>query len=427
ITPHGRELSGLGTHPRIGHMLLRARALGHGAATCALAALLEERDILRSDGGPTDPDMHWRLEIVLAGERSEQHGHQVDRDRLARVREIAREWRRELGLPAGAAKGESSSAGLLLSFAYPDRIGQRRSGQAGRFLLRNGQGAATVDPAMGLAEWIVAADLDGDRRESRIWRAATLTREEIEVHHAEAITTEEEIEWDEAAGAVVARSCRRLGAVVLSATPLRDPPPDLVAGVLLEAIAREGIGRLPWSDAASQLRQRLAFLHLLDGEWPDVSDGALQARLGEWLGPLVVGLRRREQVAGLDLAPALGTLITWEQKAKLDQLAPTHIEVPSGSRIPIDYSDPLAPVLAVRLQEVFGWTRTPTVAGGRVPLTLHLLSPARRPVQVTRDLAGFWRTTYFDVKKDLKGRYPRHSWPDDPLSAVATRRAKPRS
>jgi ATP-dependent helicase HrpB len=351
----------------------------------------------------------------------------VDRDRLARVREIAREWRKELGLPATAPKGEASVAGLLLSFAYPDRIGQRRSGQAGRFLLRNGQGAATVDPALGLAEWIVAADLDGDRRESRIWRAATLTREEIEFHHAEAIATAEEIEWDEAAGAVVARSCRRLGAVVLSATPLRDPPPDRVAAALLDAMAREGIGRLPWNDAAGQLRQRLAFLHLLDVEWPDVSDVALLARLGEWLGPRLVGLRRREQVARVDLASALGALLTWEQKAKLDQLAPTHIEVPSGSRIPIDYSDPLAPVLAVRLQEVFGWTRTPTVAGGRVPLTLHLLSPARRPVQVTRDLAGFWRTTYFEVRKDLKGRYPRHPWPDDPLTAIPSRRAKPRS
>jgi ATP-dependent helicase HrpB len=332
-----------------------------------------------------------------------------------------------LGLPATAPKGEASVAGLLLSFAYPDRIGQRRSGQAGRFLLRNGQGAATVDPALGLAEWIVAADLDGDRRESRIWRAATLTREEIEVHHAEAITTDEEIEWDETVGGVVARSCRRLGAVVLSTTPLRDPSPDRVAGVLLGTIAREGIGRLPWSDAARQLRQRLAFLHLLDVEWPDVSDVALLARLGEWLGPRLVGLRRREQVAGVDLASALGALLTWEQKAKLDQLAPTHLEVPSGSRIPIDYSEPLAPVLAVRLQEVFGWTRTPTVAGGRVPLTLHLLSPARRPVQVTRDLAGFWRTTYFEVMRELKGRYPRHHWPDDPLTAIPTRRAKPRS
>ncbi len=427
ITAHGRELSGLGTHPRIGHMLLQSRALGHGPAACGLAALLEERDILRSDGGPTDPDMQWRLEIVLAGDRSNLHGHQVDRDRLARVREIARDWRRELGLPVGAPRGEASAAGLLLSFAYPDRIGQRRSGQAGRFLLRNGQGAATVDPALSLVEWIVAADLDGDRRESRIWRAATLTREEIEHHHAEAIATEEEIEWDEAARAVVARSCRRLGAVVLSATPLRDPSPDRVAAALLDAIAREGIGRLPWSDAASQLRRRLTFLHRLDPEWPDVSDSTLLARLGEWLGPRLVGLRRWEQVAGIDLASALGGLLTWEQKAKLDQLAPTHIEVPSGSRIPIDYSDPLAPVLAVRLQEVFGWTRTPTMAGGRVPLTLHLLSPARRPVQVTRDLAGFWRTTYFEVKKDLKGRYPRHYWPDDPLTAIPTRRARPRS
>jgi len=427
ITPHGRELSALGTHPRIGHMLLRARAMGHGPAACALAALLEERDILRSDGSPTDPDMQWRLEIVLSGAPSDPHGQQVDPDRLARVREIAREWRRELELPARAPVGEANLAGLLLSFAYPDRIGQRRSGQAGRFLLRNGQGAATTDPVLGLAEWIVAADLDGDRRESRIWRAAPLTLAEIEAEYAEAMVIEEEIEWNESAGAVVARRCRRLDALVLSATPLRDPPPDRVVEVLLGALTRDGIARLPWGEAANQLRRRLAFLHRLDDEWPDVSDEALLARLGEWLGPRLAGLRRRDQVAGVDLASAIGALLTWEQKAKVDQLAPTHMEVPSGSRIPIDYLDPHVPVLAVRLQEIFGWIRTPTVAGGRVPLTLHLLSPARRPVQVTRDLAGFWRTTYFEVKKDLKGRYPRHHWPDDPLTAIPTRRARPRS
>jgi len=427
ITPHGRELDGLGTHPRIGHMLLRARALGHGHAACGLAALLEERDILRGEGGAPDPDMQWRLEIVLAGERGQAHRHAVDRDRLARVREIARDWRRELGLSGDPPTGEASWAGLLLSFAYPDRIGQRRAGQAGRFLLRNGQGAVTADPAMALADWIVAADLDGDRRESRIWRAAALTLEEIEAGHTDEIEIEEEIEWDESAGAVIARRCRRLGALVLAGTPLRDPPPDRVAAVLLDAVARDGIERLPWSDAATQLRQRLAFLHRLDPDWPDVSDDALLANLGDWLGPRLAGLRRREQVAALDLEPALLSLITWEQKAKLDRVAPTHLEVPSGSRIAVDYGDPGAPVLAVRLQEIFGWTRTPTVAEGRVPLTLHLLSPARRPVQVTRDLAGFWRTTYFDVRKDLKGRYPKHSWPDDPLSATPTRRAKPRS
>jgi ATP-dependent helicase HrpB len=427
ITPHGRELAGLGTHPRIGHMLLRARALGHGHAACGLAALLEERDILRGEGGAPDPDMQWRLEIVLAGERGQAHRHAVDRDRLARVREIARDWRRELDLSGDPPTGEASWAGLLLSFAYPDRIGQRRAGQAGRFLLRNGQGAVTADPAMALADWIVAADLDGDRRESRIWRAAALTLEEIEAGHADEIEIEEEIEWDESAGAVVARRCRRLGALVLAGTPLRDPPPDRVAAVLLDAVARDGIERLPWSDAATRLRQRLAFLHRLDPDWPDVSDDALLANLGDWMGPRLAGLRRREQVAALDLEPALLSLITWEQKAKLDRVAPTHLEVPSGSRIAVDYGDPGAPVLAVRLQEIFGWTRTPTVVEGRVPLTLHLLSPARRPVQVTRDLAGFWRTTYFDVKKDLKGRYPKHSWPDDPLSATPTRRAKPRS
>jgi len=201
-----------------------------------------------------------------------------------------------------------------------------------------------------------------------------------------------------------------------------------VAAALLEGLAAAGVAALPWSERADALRARVAFLRRLDPEaWPDLSDERLAATLHEWLAPHLRGLRRRDDVRRLDLARVLEGRLTWEQRARLDELAPTHLVVPTGSRIPVDYGDPDAPALAVRLQELFGLAETPRVGGGRVPVTLHLLSPAHRPVQVTRDLAGFWRSSYFEVRREMKGRYPKHHWPDDPLQAEPTRRAKPRA
>lgn len=431
ITPHGGRLATLAMHPRLGHLLLMARELGEGAVGAALTALLEERDPLRGDAASSDPDLRLRVELVMAsGEPSGGmiQGQTVDRDLLRRIRQEARARYEELGLGPWPRQVPSVEAtGVLLSFAYPDRIGRRRAGQAGRFLLSGGQGAVTSAASLALTEWIVAADLDGDRRESRIWRAAPVTLTELEHHHRALIVESEEVEWDEAAGAVMARRLRRLGAVVLEDKALHNPAPERITAVLLEAIRRDGLDRLPWSEEAKGLRQRLAFLHRVDPAWPDLSDPVLLDRLPEWLGPRLTGIRRRDQLGRVDLADALKSLLGWEQRAALEQLAPTHLAVPSGSRIALDYSDPSAPVLAVRLQEIFGLSQTPTIAGGRVPLVIHLLSPARRPVQVTRDLAGFWRTTYFDVRKDLKGRYPRHYWPDDPLIAEPTKRLRPRS
>jgi ATP-dependent helicase HrpB len=221
----------------------------------------------------------------------------------------------------------------------------------------------------------------------------------------------------------------RLGAIVIREGQLRDPDPALLGAAIETLIRREGLAVLGWSDAAASLRQRLAFVAQLSGiggKWPDLSDEGLLSSLSDWLGPRLTSVRRRADLARIDLVEALMNLIGWEERRMLDQLAPTHLEVPTGSRIPVDYRDPAAPVLAVRLQEVFGLTETPRVGGGRVPVTMHLLSPAHRPVQVTRDLAGFWRTSYFDVRKDLRGRYPKHFWPEDPLTAEPTRRAKPR-
>ncbi len=422
-TAHGRAMASLALHPRLAHMLLRAREHGLGAVACDLAALLGERDLLRGvqAGAGVDADIRLRLEALRGG------GGSADPGTLRRVRHEARLLRQQLGVRDETTSTDAvESAGALLALAYPDRVGQRRPDQESRFLLRNGQGAHFAEPqALARSAYIVAAELDGKPRESRIFLAAPIDVAEVEEEFADQIEIEEFVRWDEATAAVLARRRRRLGALVLSDAPFRDADPEAVRAALLDGLARLGVGALPWSDGARRLRERLAFAYQLDPSWPDMSDAALLATLPEWLGPELNGMRRLDDVARVDLAGALLARLDWKQRARLDELAPTHVEVPSGSRIAVDYSDPAAPVLAVRLQEVFGWIETPRVGEGTVPLTLHLLSPAQRPVQMTRDLAGFWRTTYFEVKKDLKGRYPKHYWPDDPLEATPTRRVRP--
>jgi ATP-dependent helicase HrpB len=418
ITSHGRAMAQMALHPRLSHMLLRARALGLGGTGCDLAALLGERDVLR--GADDRADVTLRLEALRRGDSRASPGA------LHRARTEARLLRRRLDLPSDPAEADPRTAGLLLALAYPDRLGQRRPGAPGRFLLRNGLGAyLSPDDPLGREDYLVAAELDGRPRESRIFLAAPVALADLEQELGDQIVIEETVGWDEAVDGVVARRRRRLGAIVLTEAPLRDPDPRAVSAALLDRVTSEGIAALPWTDAARALRSRLGFLHRLDSAWPDVSDAALSGTLAEWLGPAVAGLRRRQDLARIDLAALLLGRLTWEQRRAIETLAPTHVQVPSGSRIPIDYGDPASPVLAVRLQEVFGLAETPRI-GGDVPLTLHLLSPARRPVQVTRDLGSFWRTGYFDVRKDLKGRYPKHYWPDDPLEAEPTRRTRPR-
>ncbi|MFN8651895.1 MAG: ATP-dependent helicase HrpB [Gemmatimonadales bacterium] len=432
ITPHGRELAELGTHPRLGQLLVAGREAGVADLAGRLVALLEERDILRAPDGTGDPDLQLRVDLLAQGGAPPMyHGMEVDRGRLHRVRDEARAWTRQVR--AGTPVRPPLSAAALLALAYPDRVGQRRAGQAGRFLLRNGLGAFTTAPALQLAEYIVAAELDGDRRESRIWLGATLDPAELTALFADQVETAEVLEWAEPEGVLKAVRRSALGAIVLEERALRNPDAALVQARIADVLRREGLGILGWSAAATELRQRLAFAHRLAasggvaGGWPDVGDAALLERLDAWLGPALGSIRRRADFARIDLVESLLGLLGWEERRALDQLAPTHLVVPTGSRIPVSYEDPAAPVLAVRLQEVFGLTETPRVGGGKVPVTMHLLSPAHRPVQVTRDLAGFWRTSYFDVRKDLRGRYPKHEWPEDPLTAEPTRRAKKRS
>jgi ATP-dependent helicase HrpB len=424
VTAHGREMAAFGVHPRLGHMLLRARAMGLGATACLVAALVQERDVLRRDSVHREADLRLRVGLVAENGRAEHHD--VDRDAVRRVRDQARAWRTQLGIGADASV-DDEDVGRLVALAYPDRVAQRRSGSGERFLMRNGLGAVLDDAgALTGAPFLAIADLDGRVPQSRIYLGAPLSRGDVEELFGAQIAREEVVEWDAAAGTVRAQHRERLGAIVLREVPVRNPDDESVARVLLDAIVRgEGVG-VHWGAAAQRLRERLAFLHAWNDSWPDVGDAALRTSMEGWLLPRLIGLRTRAEVERLDPGALLLDALTWEQRRALDELAPTHVTVPTGSRIPVDYSDPQAPVLAVRLQELFGLAETPRIAGGAVPLTLHLLSPARRPVQVTRDLAGFWRSSYFAVRKDLRGRYPKHEWPDDPLSAAPTRRAKPR-
>jgi ATP-dependent helicase HrpB len=412
LTPHGQAMVRLGVHPRLAHLLLRGRDLGHAALAADVAALLGERDLFRGADAP-DADLRARVHALHASDP------RSDRGLLGRVRDEARHLRRAAGAEDRAAVDEAMT-GTLLALAYPDRVGQRRPGEAARYLLRNGQGAVLEPQALARAAWIACADLDGERREARIRLAAPLEESEVRALLADQIEVTEELGWDEAAKAVVARRVERLGAIVVRESALPDPDPTAVAALMLEQVRSVGVAALPWG-GASRLRERLAFLHALDGGWPDVSDAALLASLGEWLGPRLAGVRRWRDLERVHLDAALLDLLPWERRARLDALAPTHLEVPSGSRIPVDYADPRRPALAVRVQEVFGLAETPRVGGGRVPVTLHLQSPARRPVQVTQDLAGFWRTGWAEVRKELRGRYPKHDWPERPEAASARR------
>jgi ATP-dependent helicase HrpB len=412
VTTHGRAMARLGLHPRLAHLLLRGRALGQAGLAADLAALLGERDLFRG-AEANDADLRARVHALHAGDP------RADRALLARVRDEARHLRRAIGAGERSAADEEM-AGPLVALAYPDRVARRRPGEAARYLLRNGQGAVLDPQALGRAAWLACADLDGDRRESRIRLAAPMEEAEVRSLFGAEVGTADELGWDDAGRAVTARRVERLGAIVLREAALQDPDPTAVTALVVARIRGDGLSALPWSGAA-RLRERLAFLHALDGGWPDVSDEALLGTLEAWLGPRLAAVRRWADLEGVDLGAALLDLVPWDRRIRLDDLAPSHVVVPSGSRIAVDYADPARPALHVRVQEVFGLRETPRVGGGKVPLTLHLQSPARRPVQVTQDLGGFWRGGWADVRKELRGRYPRHDWPEDPATAAARR------
>jgi len=428
LTRHGQDMAHLPAHPRIAHLLLRGQHLGLSALACDLAALLGERDIQR---GAEGADIHSRL-ALLGGEQRAQRGEQGG---VQRARQLARQYRSQLRGTPGAPVPDPQHprwVGALLAFAYPDRIAQQRRAGGGEYRLANGRAALFANPdALMKHPWLVIADLGSrqGQREERIYLAADFDPQLLDAVLGEQVSQVDELEWDEREGVLRAERQRKVGELVLSSEPLRDLDTATRVQALVNYVRRKGLELLPWTPELRQWQARVALLRSLEPEeartWPDLSDAALLATLEHWLAPYLERVSRLSHFGQLDLSSILRNLLPWPLPQQLDAQAPQTLPVPSGSNIRIDYSEQ-PPVLAVRLQELFGLADTPRIANGRQVLKLHLLSPARRPVQVTQDLANFWRTTYAEVKKDLKGRYPKHYWPDDPLVAEATARAKPR-
>ncbi len=396
ITLKGRRMARLGTHPRLAAMLVEADGEEAGLA-CDLAALIEERDTLRVEPGEVPPaDIRLRLGR-LSGPAA----------RAAALH------RRRLGLREGGGPVRAERAGALLARAFPDWVAMAR-GERGAFLLASGRGAR-LPPTDALADeaFLAVASLDLSGREARIRLAAPLTREEIEHLFGADIVTEEGVFWDEAAGAVRARRRRLLGALVLEESPIARPEPALVARGLCAGVRARGLSALPWTDAARNLQARANLMHRLDPAWPDLSDQALLASLDDWLAPFLAGLTRLEELSSLDLVSVLRSVLGSDRVSELDRALPTHLALPSGGRGVIDYTRS-PPTLSARAQALFGLSTLPRLVGGRIPLQVELLSPAGRPIAVTGDLAAFWRGGWAEVRKAMRGRYPKHAWPEDP-------------
>ena len=410
ITEEGRKLRALPLPPRLARMVVDAAEDGAGDLAALIAAILTERGL-----GGDDIDLQHRLDNFR-------------RDRSRRADDARAMVKRWAEAADGSKDNGEHSPGSLLALAYPDRIAKNRGGGSGAFLLANGRGGM-VDPASPLARepFLAVAELTGAAAASRIVLAAPIALAEIEARFAGRIEDFETVNFDTATGSLRARRSRLLGRLTL-AEQTRPVVSDAGnARLLAEGIVWLGVNKLPWSKAQLQFRNRVNFLRRAENEeWPDLTDDALTRTSDEWLAPFLVGKTALSQISADDLSAALDTLLPWNLLKRLDTEAPTHFSAPSGSQVPIDYQAEEGPKLAIRVQELFGLAVHPAIAGGRVPLLIELLSPAHRPVQVTRDLPGFWRGSYKDVRTDLRGRYPKHPWPDDPLTAPATRRAKPR-
>jgi len=429
ITLHGKQMVEAGLHPRLGHMILRAVPLGLGGLACELAALISQMEELQRITRQTDSDLRQLLAAMRqAGSlRGSGDGLVETAGSRAVLRRIAieiRHWQREFKIPASGST-DIEDCGILLAFAYPDRIAQRRAD--GRFLLSSGRGASfNSNQSLAVAPYLVAVELDDQGIESRIFLAVPVEPEDLESNFGDEIQEAVRVAWDTDCQAVRGRRQKRLGALLLKECPATNLDPSEILQALLQGIREEGLALLPWTKSATQLVERLQFMHYTALGWPDMSNEALSQTCNEWLAPFLYGITSRDELQKIDLTRVLLSRLTWEQRQQIEEYAPTHILVPSGQRVPINYGDPAAPVIAVRLQEMFGLTETPCIARGEIRLTLQLLSPAHRPVQVTQDLASFWRSTYFEVRKELMGRYPKHDWPNDPLNAKPACRVRVR-
>ncbi len=427
ITETGRQLAALPVHPRLGHMLLMAKKLGHGSLACDLSAILSERDPLIRHASQPSAELHLRLNLLAIWREKGDDGLRReggDPDICRHIDRDSRRWQRQLACPDGPRQVEA--AGNLLVSAYPDRLARRRPGQRGRYLLAGGRGAflPPTDP-LAACEYLVVPSLDAGRIEGRIFLAEEVELGDLRQHHPHLFAATRKVYWDDAAARVVAMRRLNLGKIVVEEEPLTGGKPEEISAALLTGIRRMGLASLSWDRESRQLQARLHCLRSWqpEGDWPDLSDDRLLENL-DWLVPYLSGITKAEQLKQLNLLEIFTTLLGWEKRQKMERDAPSSLTVASGSKIRIEYRMGESPLLAVRIQEMFGMAATPTICGGKVPLLLHLLSPARRPIQVTSDLAGFWQRGYQEVKKELKGRYPKHFWPDDPLTAEAVRGVK---
>jgi ATP-dependent helicase HrpB len=411
ITTEGKSLRALALPPRLARMIVDSHRAGEGEAAAEIAAILTERGL-----GGDSADLEHRRD-------------QFRRDRSPRAssaRDLARRWASQVAASEKAGQQDDLSTGLMLAYAFPDRVARNRGN--GSFVLANGRGAAVEQTSsLARAPYIAIGEMTGTAASGRILLAAQITQDEIERHFAEHIEAVDEISFDRGAMALRARRKRALHAITLSEATLAVSPSEDTARIFADGLIAAGLDRLPWSKAAKQWRDRVMFLRKAEGDsWPDLSDDGLIARRDDWLVPALYDKIALKDISAGDLSDALMALLPWEMRARLDREAPTHFEAPTGTVLAIDYEAEQGPTIAVRLQELFGLNTHPSIAAGKVPLVLELLSPAQRPVQVTRDLPGFWRGSYAAVRSDLRGRYPRHPWPEDPASALPTRRVKPR-
>ena len=421
VTARGRVMARLPLHPRLAHMVLAAKAFGLGKAACLLAAMADERDPLRL----RDVDIRPRLALLGHGQgspavfRIREAAHQI-----GRLVDAADEpsHRTPMSIP------EEEQAGVLLALAYPDRLAQKRS--RGSYRMANGRGGFLDDTDSLADEPVLAVGaVNGGSGNVRIWQAAPLSQETVAALYQTQFTKNEEVVWDSREQAVAARKRVSFGAFIIEETPLRNGGASLadrMAQAVLSGIRELGMSCLPWTDELYQWRLRVELLRAVDksGDWPDVSEEALLTELEDWLAPFLQGISRRSQFSKIDLAAALHALLPWRKQRELDAMAPTHMEVPSGSFIRLLYeasAEGIVPVLAVKLQEMFGMQESPAIAEGKVPVLVHLLSPAGRPLQITRDLKGFWKNGYPAVRAEMRGRYPKHPWPEDPFAALPTR------
>ena len=410
ITAEGKRLRALALPPRLARMIVDSDAFGLGESAAEIAAILTERGL-----GGDSVDLDHRLD-------------QFRRDRSQRAssaRDLARRWASQVASSSSREEAELST-GVMLAFAFPDRVAKNRGN--GSFVLANGRGAAVErTSSLARAPYIAVGELTGTAAAGRILLAAPITQEEIEAKFADHIEATDEISFDRGALALRARRKKTLHAITLSEAPLALSPSAETARIFADGLIGAGLDKLPWSKSAKQWRDRVIFLRKAEGEsWPDLSDDGLIASAADWLVPALYDKTSLKDFSAGDLSEALLTLLPWELRARLEREAPTHFEAPTGTMLAIDYEAEQGPTIAVRLQELFGLNTHPSIAKGKVPLVLELLSPAQRPVQVTRDLPGFWRGSYAAVRSDLRGRYPRHPWPEDPASAMPTRRVKPR-